>query len=112
MWISLMSLFIRLARIGNVCPPLTANMYFIFCSLRMRPISAPPSTVAISGFLLSDCRRGIFPYFLGLRQGKRNKKGEAHVEPPRFCKGGCETRPCVVRSVEWGIAPLYLFFMR
>src|SRR5579885_3567204 len=52
MWISLTSLLRRLASIGNRCPPLIAKQYLTLFSRRIRPISAPPSSLAISNLLI------------------------------------------------------------
>src|SRR5712692_7323883 len=52
------------------------------------------------------------PIFSWLAPGEEKQKREASTSLPGSCKGGCETCPCVVRSVEWGIAPLYLFFIQ
>src|SRR5262245_13462 len=81
-------------------------MYFTFCSFKMRPINAPPSTLAIRGFLLSECQRGIFPYFLPSRQR------EGHItSPDRNCRAcvslharGSSAQRCVVTPTCWHIS--------
>src|SRR5438445_1678123 len=65
MWISFTSLLRKLARMGNVCPPLMANRYCTRCSFKMRPTSAPPSIVAMCWLLrcvdspYRDCSQSI-----------------------------------------------------
>src|SRR5579875_3279248 len=49
---SLTSLLRRLASIGNKCPPLIAKQYLTLFSRNTRPISAPPSSLAISNLLI------------------------------------------------------------